>query len=159
MPDDELGRTCKMMGVLYDEHSRDVCLDRLVMQHVFSLFGVHGPPVSVLETLVSSKQEHHGEEPSTAMPSTKLGLLAAYESESDAEDGTKAGQTDREKAPGQSASRWASDSEVQLKDVELQEKAQQWEQIEEEAEPADEKPLSQWLLEKQVRIRLPDDNV
>ena len=32
----------------------------------------------------------------------------------------------------------------------LSEKANQWEQIDEEEEASDDKPMSQWLLEKQV---------
>lgn len=150
MPDDELERTCKMMGVLYDAESRDVCLDRLVMQNIFSLFGVHGPPTSVLEALVSSKQEDRGTTQSAPLPATKLGLLAAYESDSEGEDGAKAGSRDQGTASG--ASRWDTDNDVQLKGTDMQEKAQQWEQIEEEAAAPDEKPLSQWLLEKQVLI-------
>ena len=156
MPEDELERTCKMMGVLYDSDSRELCLDRLVMHTIFALFGVHGPPTSVLEALVASKQEQSGAKQSDSMPATKLGLLAAYESDSDGEEGSKTGNGDQGTASeGAGHSRWATDGDVQLTDAQVQEKAQQWEQIEEENEEPDEKPLSQWLIEKQVQIYLP----
>lgn len=154
MAEDDLERTCRMMGVMYASESKDVCLDRLVMQNIFSLFGVHGPPASVLEALVSSKHEDSGTKQSAPMPATKLGLLAAYESDSEGEEGTKAGNSDQAKASKVSTSRWATDHDVQLTDADIQEKAQQWEQIEEEAQATDEKPLSQWLLEKQVLFNL-----
>ena len=155
MPEDELERTCKMMGVLHDSDNREVCLDRLVMHTIFTLFGVHGPPASVLEALVASKQEQSGSKQSDSMPATKLGLLAAYESDSEGEEGGKAGNGDQGKSSeAAGCSRWASDGDTQLTDAQLQEKAQQWEQIEEETEEPDEKPLSQWLIEKQVWIRL-----
>jgi hypothetical protein len=155
MDADELERTCKLMGVLYDETSRDQCFDRLVMQHVFALYGVHGPPASVLGALVGVKvAEDSGLSPGVGLPPTKLGLLAAYESDSDGDEKSKesAGTDVRQNGSRRNAAA-APDAAAGKHSVDVEERAKQWEQIEEEEEPPDDKPMSQWLVEKQVCTR------
>lgn len=45
LPDEELVRVCKAHGVVCDVAERPAAVERLVMQHMFALHGVGGPPV------------------------------------------------------------------------------------------------------------------
>eukprot|EP00892_Ulva_mutabilis_P012107 jgi/Ulvmu1/9269/UM050_0018.1 len=145
---DDMERTCKLMGVLYDAENKDLCVDRLVMQYTFTLYGVEGPPASVLEAIVAARAGTNGSaaaEAGAATPATKLDLLAAYDSDSEGEDGRKGGAPIEQDTTGTGA---GADLHV---DEEVQKKANQWESIEEEEELQDGKSMSQWLIEKQAK--------
>lgn len=154
MPVDEMERTCKLMGVLYDADNKDLCVDRLVMQYTFTLYGVEGPPASVLEAIVAAKAGADGSataQVETATPATKLDLLAAYDSDSEGEDGRKGSASARQDNSQKGATNVTGTEAVPV-DEDIQKKANQWESIEEEEEPQDGKSMSQWLIEKQVLL-------
>lgn len=148
---EEVERTCKLMGVAFDDGSKDICVDRLVMQYTFTLYGVEGPPASVLEAIVAAKAGVDGNplsQPGPDAPTTKLDLLAAYDSESEGEEGRKGSAPAQPDVTQQQEA--ATVVDVAPTDEEIRQKANQWESIEEEAEPQDGKSMSQWLIEKQV---------
>lgn len=151
MHTEEVERTCKLMGVAFDGGSKDICVDRLVMQYTFTLYGVEGPPASVLEAIVAAKAGVDGNPLSQTgpdAPTTKLDLLAAYDSDSEGEDGRKGSAAAQPDVSQQQVD--ATVVDVAPADEETRKKANQWESIEEEAEPQDGKSMSQWLIEKQV---------
>lgn len=153
LPNDEMERTCKLMGVLYDAENKELCVDRLVMQYTFTLYGVEGPPASVLEAIVAARAGADGSsaaQAGTATPATKLDLLAAYDSDSEGEDGRKAGAAAGQEGSEKAAAVASGVADAAPVDEDIQKKANQWESIEEEEELQDGKSMSQWLIEKQV---------
>lgn len=149
---DEVGRTCKLMGVSHDPENKDLCVDRLVMQYTFTLYGVEGPPASVLEAIVAAKAGMDGAataQTGADAPTTKLDLLAAYDSDSEGEEGRNGNISVQPAALEKEADTVAAEV-VPLNHQDNEKKANQWESIEEEEEPQDGKSMSQWLIEKQV---------
>lgn len=124
------------------------------MQYTFTLYGVEGPPASVLEAIVAAKAG--GKAPPSpeqaGVPATKLDLLAAYDSDSEGEEGRKGSNAVKLEASEQPEDVTA---EVVAAEGDEEKKVNQWESIEEEEEQQDGKSMSQWLIEKQVPLNNP----
>ena len=165
-----LERQCRQSGVLYESANKDGTIDRLVARHVYTLYGASGPPADVLEAAASGEVAADRSSGGAAAPAGdsredsggggKGGLVVGYESGSDAgaespphqlADGQTLFSAQPDGSGGHNAAAQAAAAvEKAARDAEA---ARQWEAVDDEpAHPAEAKPMSQILFEKQARL-------